>query len=296
MECFIYLTIFAKSETFSFLIPPSKKNLFRSYPLWLCICPVDRFFPLQPQSYHPLPKPSRICFWLLWNPSLSFLFFFSHSSLQKEPFSFLPSLALYLPRGRVFSSPTIIPTIPYLNPLGFVSGYSGTHPYPSPSSFPPFLFPIPFLSFPSPLHRYPSFYTSTNGCIQSPHITCTFFVARMDIPQLRQIYFLVLLFPFCAFSVFTRLYNRLVPSPCSFSNARKLSVALVTEYPIWGAYSTESPLFSASVWNRRLWYLPRLLVSRIPFTRQYKCTISCNNVAHTSSYSRDKYSADRLIS
>ena len=32
----------------SFLIPPFKKNLFRSYPPWLCICPVDGFFPLQP--------------------------------------------------------------------------------------------------------------------------------------------------------------------------------------------------------------------------------------------------------
>ncbi len=89
MECFIYLTIFAKSETFSFLIPPSKKNLFRSYPLWLCICPVDRFFPLQPQSYHPLPKPSRICFWLLWNPSLSFPFFFSPLPLP-DSFPLLP--------------------------------------------------------------------------------------------------------------------------------------------------------------------------------------------------------------
>ena len=89
MECFIYLTIFAKSETFSFLIPPSKRTFFVPTLPGFVFAPWTGFFLSNHNPYHPLPKPSRICFWLLWNPSLSFPFFFSPLPLP-DSFPLLP--------------------------------------------------------------------------------------------------------------------------------------------------------------------------------------------------------------
>ncbi len=127
--------------------------------------------------------------------------------------------------------------------------------------------------------------------IQSPHIRLMTLVARQLLLHLGQIYLRVLLGFFVLVSAPAPLLTPLgsVPStssrlrlstiwkscqPCSSTKSRSSRPGLVIVQPYLGWCSTSRPWVSAMCLKFLLWYTPLLLVSFIPCSAQYSCTIS----------------------
>ena len=150
--------------------------------------------------------------------------------------------------------------------------------------------------------------------IQSPHIRLMTLVARQLLPHLGQIYLRVLLGFFVLVSAPAPLLPPplgSVPStssrlrlstiwkscqPCSSTKSRSSRPGLVIVQPYLGWCSTSRPWVSAMCLKFLLWYTPLLLVSFIPCSAQYSCTISWTNTPARKAHSWFKLAELILIS